>query len=324
MKTASLLALSIGLMSHSVWAITGGTSVNWQNDFDDVVNNNCTGLIVGGNKILTAAHCLTLYGIEFSDGSIQSANSREDHPNYNGFGHYDFSIWTLSEKANTQNIHFFANLNNQTVQVGDDLKAFGFGGNNPLSYAEFQVSLLNEAKAWLYATPTQGDTIAGDSGGMWLNASNNIVAILRGGTGTDSIASNLHYAKDFLLEHINGWHYPTVLKGTGTQTIQVQSLHINPTADSAYVDGDVTITGGTCYGNNTINAFDTCTYELDVNGTGTLHLSGSESISINPKVIQPEEPSTPPSSGGSGGGGSMGWLSLLALAVFGRFRNPKA
>ncbi|MGR5488244.1 GlyGly-CTERM sorting domain-containing protein, partial [Vibrio alfacsensis] len=151
-----------------------------------------------------------------------------------------------------------------------------------------------------------------------------IIGVHSGSNGVESIAANLHYAKDFLLEHINGWHYPTVLKGTGMKTIKVQSLHINPTADSAYVDGDVTITGGTCYGNNTINAFDTCTYELDVNGTGTLHLSGSESISINPKVIQPEEPSTPPSSGGSGGGGSMGWLSLLALAVFGRFRNHKA
>ncbi|WP_234498186.1 trypsin-like serine protease [Vibrio maritimus] len=320
MKTASLLALSIGLISSSAWAIIDGTPVNWQNDFDDVVFNNCTGLIVGGNKVLTAAHCTTDVYIKFSDESNTSSQSRTDHPSYIGGQNYDVSVWVLPKKAKTKNIHFFANLNTQTTQVGDTLRAFGFGGDNPLAYAILNAtSLATVTNTLTNASQNNGSTIGGDSGGMWLDDSNKIVGIHNRGAVNQSSSMDLHYAKDFLLEQINGWHYPTVFKGTGTQTIQVQSLHVNPTADSAYVDGNITITGGTCYANNAINAFDICTYELEVNGTGTLHLSSSESISINPKAT------TPPSDGGSsGGGGSMGWLSLLALAVWGRFRPHKA
>ncbi|EDL52184.1 possible trypsin protease precursor [Vibrio mediterranei AK1] len=320
MKPASLLALSVGLISNYAFAIVNGNEVNWQNDFDDVVFNNCTGLIIGGDKILTAAHCDTDVYVKFADNSTTSAKSREDHPNYVSGNNYDVSVWTLPKKAETQNIHFLANINNQSVQIGDSLRAFGFGGDNPLAYASLNATnLATTSKTLIDASMVSGSTTGGDSGGMWLDINDNVVGIHKGSAVDKSSATDLYYAKDFLLEQINGWHYPTIFKGTGSQTIKVQSLHLNPTADSAYVDGDVTITGGTCYGNNTINAFDTCTYELEINGTGTLHLSGSESVSINPKTTPP------PSNGGSGGGGgSMGWLSILALAVFGRFRFHKA
>ncbi|WP_029405253.1 trypsin-like serine protease, partial [Vibrio splendidus] len=70
------------LSSFQVLAIENGTSVDWQNDFDDQVKNNCTGMIVGGNQVLTAAHCTDLTSITFADGTVMDAVSRDDHPSY--------------------------------------------------------------------------------------------------------------------------------------------------------------------------------------------------------------------------------------------------
>ena len=89
--------------------------------------------------------------------------------------------------------------------------------------------------------------------------------------------------------------------------------------ENAHATGDVQILGGTCQTQAVINAFDTCTYELDVTGSGRLHLSNDEVIDINPVTPTPVPPTPTPSSGGSGG--SLGFLSLLGLAVFGRLRK---
>lgn len=323
------IVLTLSLLSSPVFAITNGTNVDWQNDFDDMVKNNCTGVVVGGNQILTAAHCIELTGITFANGVTMDASRRDDHPNYlysSSGSQYDVSVWTLPQIPKTQNIHYFANLNTQTVAIGDSIKAYGFGGNNPLAYAELIVNKLpvpsssvTGLKTTFESTAISGDLIQGDSGGVWMH-NNNVVAINQAiSSDRLSYATDLHQAKDFLLEKINSWHYPTVLKGTGTQTIKVQSLHQNSVVDSATSSGDVQILGGTCQTLPTINAFDTCTYELEVIGTGQLHLSNDEVIDINPVTPTPVPPPTTPSSGGSGG--SLGFLSLLGLAVFGRLRK---
>ncbi|MEZ9752033.1 trypsin-like serine protease [Vibrio sp. 10N.261.51.A1] len=318
-----VVGLSISLVSSSVFAIENGTTVDWQNDFDDMVKNNCTGLVIGGNQVLTAAHCTDLTSITFANGDVVNASGRVDHPSYlwSGSGsQYDVSVWTLPEAANTKNIHYFADLNVQNVNLGDDIRVYGFGGNYPLSYAVVSIDRLSSS--WHTAhqgNVVVGNTIQGDSGGAWFH-NNEVIGVHRGSGGSLTSGTDLHYAKDFLLEQINGWHYPTVLKGTGTQTVKVQSLHQNSVVDSATSSGDVTITGGTCQTLPAIDAFDTCTYELDVSGSGQLHLTTNEVIDINPVTPTPvPPPTTTPSSGGSGG--SLGVFSLLGLAVFGRLRK---
>ncbi|WP_299143999.1 trypsin-like peptidase domain-containing protein [uncultured Vibrio sp.] len=319
------VGLSISLLSSSVLAIVNGTVVDWQNDFDDMVKNSCTGMVVGGGNILSAAHCDDSTGITFADGTVMDAVTRDDHPSYLWAADgspYDVSIWTLSQTAQTQNIHYFADLSVSNIALGDDIKLYGFGGNNPLSYSSASITRLSDDyKTAFEVTSTIGDVTQGDSGGVWLNSDSNIVAINRSIIGSRQTAgTDLTYAKDFLLEQINGWHYPTVLKGTGTQTIKVQSLHQNPVVDAAYVAGDVEITGGTCT-LSTIEAFDTCTYELDVTGSGQLHLTTNEVIDINPVTAPPEQPPTETPSSGSGA--SLGFLSLFGLALFGCLRRKE-
>ncbi|MFA0054253.1 trypsin-like serine protease [Vibrio echinoideorum] len=316
----TLFALGLSALSSSAFAITNGTIVDWKNDFDDYVSGNCTGLIVGGDKILTAVHCGIggNYVIGTDEAEI-TVNSKVDDPNNNRQGpNYDVSILRV-DKQQTQNIRFFANLNNSTASNGDAVHAYGFAGSlTELKRGEFTVSRASESNLnrlfHEYDENAVTKTEHGDSGGAWFNSSDDVIGLTHGGNAF----VDLFYSKDFILEAVNGWHYPTVLKGNGTQTIKVQSLHQNSVVASATSSGDVTITGGTCQTLPAIDAFDTCTYELEVIGTGQLHLSSDEVIDINPVAPTPAPPPTP-SSGGSGG--SLGFLSLLGLAVFGRLRK---
>ncbi|MFA0053624.1 MULTISPECIES: S1 family peptidase [Vibrio] len=316
----TLLALGLSALSSSSFAITNGTNVDWKNDFDDFVSGNCTGLIVGGDKVLTAAHCgIGKNYVVGNDGAELTVNSKVDHPNYAFTSRYDVSILNI-DKQSTQNIRFFANLNNITANNGDAVHAYGFAGSlTELKRGDFTVSRASEPNLnRLFHEYTLGTTITehGDSGGAWFNVSNEVIGIT---IGSDAFTDLLH-SKDFILDAVNGWHYPTVLKGTGTQTVKIQSLHQNSVVDSASSSGDVTITGGTCQTLSTINAFDTCTYELDVTGSGQLHLTTNEVIDINPVTKPVASPPAPPKKSGSSGG-SLGFLSLLGLAVFGRLRK---
>ena len=321
----TVLSLILSLLSGSVMAIENGTPVDWSNDFDDVVNNNCTGLIIGGGAILTAAHCPNIDGIQFANGEVFSASERTIHPDYqySSSRHlYDVAVWRLPQSAKTQNIHFLADLNTPSVAVGETLTAYGFGGNNPLAFMSVVIDRLPSNIFTTFDGTSQGGKSApGDSGGMWLKS--DAVVAIHYGSGSDFNVSgtDLTFAKDFILEQIDGWHYPTVLKGTGTQTIKVQSLHQNSVVNAAYVAGGVTITGGTCQTLPAIDAFDTCTYELDVTGSGQLYLTTNEVIDINPVPPTPEPEDNTSNDSGSSSRGSLGVFSLLGLAVFGRLRK---
>ncbi|WP_390240694.1 trypsin-like serine peptidase [Vibrio sp. R78045] len=316
----TLLALGLSALSSSSFAITNGTTVDWKNDFDDYVSGNCTGLIIGGDQILTAAHCRVGGNVIVTyDADYLTVNSRVDDPQSDGFINHDISILNV-DKQPTQNIHFFADLNSATASVGDAVHAYGFAGSlSELKRGDFTISeISDESLDHFYHRYALGgsETESGDSGSAWFNTSNEVIGITHGG----NTFPDLFYSKDFLLETVNGWHYPTILKGTGTQTVKIQSLHQNGVTENAHATGDVQILGGTCQTQAVINAFDTCTYELEVTGSGQLHLSSDEVIDINPVAPTPvPPPTTTPSPGGSGG--SLGFFSLLGLAVFGRLRK---
>ncbi|MDD9158070.1 trypsin-like serine protease [Aliivibrio sp. S4TY2] len=312
------------LLSSNAYAVTNGSSVNW-NNYQDMVEMSCTGTVIAGKFILTAAHCSNDDYIRFSDNTTTSSIARADHKDSSLSGaQVDVSLWTLPTNRNLTQIHYFANLNNRNLVANNEkLRLFGFGSTNydeqPLHYATVKASFDSIRPQVIDGNPIgQGSGIDGDSGGAWLNKDEQIVAINKSIIGNDdgtttTFGTNLHYAKDFILENINGWHYPTLANtSNGSTTIKVQSLH-DPLSgqinDIAYTSGEATITGGTCFQASDIQPFSTCTYTVE--GTGTLHLSDSESITIKPA----------PESGGGDSGGSLGFLSIIGLLGLGLIRK---
>ena len=318
MKLATKLLFTL-LLSSNAYAVTNGTSVNW-NNYQDMVEMDCTGTVIAGKFILTAAHCTNDDYIRFSDslssGAWVSSIARIDHDD----AMIDVSLWTLPTSKNSTQIHYFANLNQNTVKNDEPLRLFGFGGttteNHPLNYATVKARLDSSSPQMINGKfNNQGDSTSGDSGGAWLNQNDEIVAIHNSGYGDTSFGTNLHYAKDFILKTINGWHYPTLANtSNGSATIKVQSLHVNPTIDAAYTSGDATITDRTCLNDIDIQPFSTCTYIVESQGAGTLHLSDSESITIN-------KPAPTSDSSGGDSGGSLGFLSLIGLLGLGFIRK---
>ena len=334
MKTTNIALLMAGLSFNAV-AIENGTSVNW-NHYDDMTKlystdnvQTCSGTLIAGKFILTAAHCLQenpTIRVKSATGKQYDIITENTHPDYDTFNGnwHDVAISELNQSIDTKNVHFFADLINDTVNEGNTLRVFGFGATEEkLNYANFTMINLgvNPQDRLDGKFINQGNTIGGDSGGAWLNNLNKIVATHNGGhgeyAGRQTYSTNLHYSNQFILDTVNGWHYPTLANtSNGSVTIKVQSLH-DPLSgqvnDMAYTSGNATITGGTCFKASDIQAFSTCTYIVESQGTGTLHLSDSESITINTE-----------SSGGGDSGGSLGFLSLIGLFGLGFIRHKNA
>ncbi|WP_045497654.1 trypsin-like serine protease [Vibrio hyugaensis] len=314
--------LTAGLCSNA-WAVIDGEPVDWQAHDNTVEISKCTGTRIGGAFVLTAAHCETNVGLTwikdaYHDEYQYIVESVYLHPNYvPNYVTEDVALAKLSTPTDYAHIQFLADLSAPTYVQDAPITIDGFGGlnNQPPARAAYKMHYKVQNYPFrIEATQiANGFLTGGDSGSAWINDSNEIMAVSSGisseGVNNDQTIGgrDLHYAADFILDTVNGWHYPTIATAKGRTTIEVQSLHRGGAVDTAYTSGDATIIAeeSSCL-TGTIAPFERCTYVIDSGGgKGTLHLSDTESIRLNNA-----------SSGGSSGGdsgGSAGWATLLAL-----------
>ncbi|MDA0155986.1 S1 family peptidase [Vibrio sp. Makdt] len=332
MKLKQLALVPILGLSFGAQAILYGTEVDRSNH-QNLVEMNCTGSIIGGKWILTAAHCGADNGISepiyLPDFSIVYAKTLLEHPDYNNLN-VDIGLMELETAPASEQVSL---LKLTDFNVGDTLYAYGFGGTGQiLSYAVQTVSVPYDyapPSPWIMASvyAGQGDSTGGDSG-IGYTDSDGYIRGIHSRTNTYSNegmeGTHLSYAEDFILDNVNAWSYPSRKKVNGTEVIKVQSLHRGTVVDSAYTEGDITIDYdlSTC-DDAAVGEFDVCEYHVTSSGEeGKLFLTNSEVVEIN--VPEPETSETPSGgdSGASGGdsGGSMGLLSLVGLLYIVRKR----
>ena len=333
-KVAMLLALAS--LSSTAYAVEGGQDVNWQ-DYPYLVYSHCTGTVLAGKYVLLAGHCGASVSSPFprmvhlsnqTDVMPISRNAELFEKTDDDF--VDIALWTLPQSVPTDKVAFIADLNapETKVELGDDISFIGFGRDNhipklgrAINTVTWMIDDLSESARFDYSGAAH--SVPGDSGAPILNIYNNIIGVnTSGGSTTSSGGERLRKAKDWLLTNINTWHSPTELTFTGGNTIEIQSLHVNPTNlaerqnNGTLTTGDVSVTGGTCL-TDTIEPFGICTLEMKSGQyEGKVMLDDGNEITIN-RGKKPTPPNPDPDGKDKdGGGGSIGWLGLLGLLAF--------
>ena len=349
MTLSRFLLITAALTSTTpAWAVVNGEEIVWQ-DNDNVVSlSHCTGTRIGRNFVLTAAHChegdvQISYIKDVNNEDIQLVESVTKHPNYIPMRiTEDVAIVALTNSTDFKDIQFFKDLSIPTFVQGASFSAIGFGGTG-MTPTRTEYVLSSQVETYPFHIVgkqlTESYFTKGDSGSAWTNKGDEIFAITQG-IGADEEdqvhdvgGTDLHYAADFILENVDGWHYPTIADADGKTTIEVQSLHRDNVTDSAYVTGDATLITeeSTCL-NGPIKPFGRCTYVIDSNGRkAKLHLSESEVVRINPNAADATDntdnaaanPDTAEGTKNGKSGGSLGLVSLSLLAIFGTLRRKK-
>ena len=360
-----LSTLSLVLVSSHSYAIVNGTPLDWHLK-DNIVRldsktlnlkGQCTGTLLAGKYILTAAHCLEKRGdidsvATHDDKTVASNYSTfQQHPDYvydSDNTSIDVGIIALPQPIEYQAAQFIANPSTYTLEKGEAISVSGFGGTSfseqPLNRADFAFDKPHWSLAFhIYVDnvneASDSYTTGGDSGAAWANDQGDIVAIHKGSNASSTGSGNnlvwiretygidLAYAKDFILETVNGWHYPTLVDTdeTGKATLTIQSLHKDNVDDNGfYADGDASIVNNTC---TNVASYEKCTITIQSNGEeGQVYLSTDDVININ----KPQSDDTPseddkkePNSNDGENGGSLHLWVLALLSVFGVARRAR-
>ncbi|WP_019612880.1 trypsin-like serine protease [Psychromonas ossibalaenae] len=251
----------------------------------------CSSTIIGGKWVLTAEQCSSSH----SSGSIETWDEEEikrisvtDHPNHGSDG-FDMALWELESLAQINKISLFSL---DTVELSERVSIWGYGTEELVSGGFEALEIENNFEQRLDLKNTcDGTTTSGDRGAASLNSSNQIVGVYSENNansyecGNGSLSSRIDhdYTQSWILETIDGWHYPTLVNTSSTTEITVQSLHLNGVTAAAYTTGDaeINLASSTC-DDNSLDGFETCTYSISSKGEeGTLHLSDDEFITIN-------------------------------------------
>ncbi|WP_318479625.1 trypsin-like serine protease [Photobacterium leiognathi] len=342
MKKVALL-LALANLSSTAYAVEGGQDVNWQ-DYPYLVESQCTGTVLAGKYVLLAGHCGASVSSPFprmvnlsnqTDVMPISRNAELFEKTDDDF--VDIALWTLPQSVPTDKVAFVADLNapETKVELGDKISYLGFGRDNNIPKLGKAINTIMRISSPDLSGNARFDysgvahSVPGDSGAPVFNKNNRIVGINVADNGkTDdgikiSSGERLRKAKDWLLTNIDAWHSPTELTFTGDKTLEIQSLHMNPTNlaerqnNGTLTTGDVSVTGGTCL-TDTIEPFGICTLEMKSGQyEGHITLDDGNEITINRgKKPTPPNPDPDGKDKDGGSGGSIGWLGLLGLLVF--------
>ncbi len=284
--------------------------------------DRCLGTILGKSKVLTSTTCLLKYTDKYTGEDIWSdidtvkLSSGQTYRFERSSVSFDdrYAVISLNTILANSRIVKVKKLSSSSFEKGKIVTTFGFKEDSILT----NISLVQDKNNLggghshpnMISSEYQSNAqlTSSDAGGAWIDEdTQELFAFTQHPNHPQPIGLDLHYARLFLLESINGWNYPTSVTGSEKITIEVQSLHINPTMDSAYIEGGASIitNESSCF-NKVINAFDTCTYVIrNENEDSILHLSNSEEISI---TYQPNVSK-------NSSGGSFGFYSLLLIAL---------
>ncbi|MGL4476216.1 MAG: trypsin-like serine protease [Shewanella sp.] len=336
----SLLTMALATLLSPAMAIENG-QIESASAFPSLVEMNCTGTIIAGKWVLTAAHCSWP-----SSGGIKPVNlvGAQTHGDsliidplkdvvFNAGVASDIALWELSETPLFDKTLF---LSNDAVErnLNSTFTIYGFGQTQQqLHSATYSIdNYLHEDPEILFLRAQSASiVVSGDSGSPYL-LNGKIVGITRaaaikepppgleGENYHGTSASRISFAQDWILETVNAWHYPTIATVAAGQskTIEVQSLHMNAVVDSASRTGDIEIdiANSSCInGGAQIQPFDICTYTITSKDgyEATLDLGNDQRIVINKGKGPTVTPPTPEPEAGGSSGGSAGWLSLLGL-----------
>ena len=317
-------------LSTNAFAIVGGVDINKSEYPQFLQVGGCSGSIVAGKYILTAAHCEKTA----ADSAINGNAITEfiANPNYMAIGNgYDTAFATLATIHTVNTVSFLSDLP-LIENVQADMYGWSTGSLKRATMLT-RAPLPIVPQALYLKFDNNGHTAVGDSGSPVL-INNQIVSVHSGvdvshPDENGAITSRIESSRDFILSTINDWHSPTELKFTGAQTLEIQSLHVNDTNlaerwnNKTLTTGGVTVTGGTCV-TDTIAPFGTCTLDITAGAqSGAIKLTDNNIVTINrAAVVEPDTGGSTDKNNG-GGGGSFGWLTLLALSIFAarRYKN---